>query len=188
MNLPISLSSTLGLVLAAVFGLIFGVLLNRGGVTNYNVIVNLFRLKDWTVLKIMLTAILVGGVGVYFMMQGKLLEGYHIKSMLLLGTILGGAIFGVGMAVLGYCPGTGVAAIGTGSVHALVGFLGMLAGSIAYAYSFPWIKAHILGVGDFGKVRLSDITPIPDMVWWIILLVVAVVVFRLLDKFTKSPA
>ena len=170
------------------FGLVFGVLLNRGGVTNYNVIANFFRLKDWTVMKIMLTAIVVGGVGVFFMMEAGLLQGYHIKSAQLLGLVIGGSIFGIGMATLGYCPGTGVAAIGTGSVHALVGFFGMLAGSIAYAFSYPWIKANILGVGDLGKVRLSEVTPIPDMVWWIILLLMAIVVFRLLDKFTKSPA
>jgi hypothetical protein len=38
-----------------------GVLLHRGGVANYNVIVNQFRFRDFTVLKIMLTAILVEG-------------------------------------------------------------------------------------------------------------------------------
>jgi uncharacterized membrane protein YedE/YeeE len=188
MNLPISLSSPLGLTLAGVFGLIFGVLLQRGGVTNYNVIANFFRLKDWTVMKIMLTAIVVGGVGVFFMMEAGLLEGYHIKSTQLLGLAIGGTIFGIGMATLGYCPGTGVAAIGTGSIHAFVGFLGMLVGSIAYAFSYPWVKANILSVGDLGKVRLSEVSSIPDVVWWIIIIAVALVVFRLLDKFAKSPA
>ena len=64
MNLPFPKDSIGGLALAALFGLIFGILLNKGRVTDYNVIVNLFRLKDFTVLKIMLTAIVVGGLGV----------------------------------------------------------------------------------------------------------------------------
>ena len=60
MNLPFSTSSTAGMVVAAVLGLLFGILLQKGRVTDYTVIVNLFRLRDWTVLRIMLTAILVG--------------------------------------------------------------------------------------------------------------------------------
>ena len=55
--MPIDTSTTLGMVLAVVFGFIFGGLLHRGGVTSYNVIVNQFRFKDFTVLKIMFTEI-----------------------------------------------------------------------------------------------------------------------------------
>ncbi|MCB1227471.1 MAG: hypothetical protein KDK99_16760, partial [Verrucomicrobiales bacterium] len=69
MNLPFSTSSTAGMVVAAVLGLLFGILLQKGRVTDYTVIVNLFRLRDWTVLRIMLTAILVGGIGVYALMS-----------------------------------------------------------------------------------------------------------------------
>ena len=50
--------------LAIPMGLLFGFLLHRGGVADYNVIVRQFRFRDFTVLKIMFTAILVGGVGV----------------------------------------------------------------------------------------------------------------------------
>lgn len=182
MNLPFSTSSPAGLIAAAVFGLLFGVLLNKGRVTDYNVIVNLFRLRDWTVVRVMLTAIVVGGLGVLAMMSFGLLGGWHIKDANLLALALGGGIFGVGMALYGYCPGTGVAAIATGSLHALVGFFGMIAGGIVYAFSYPWLKEHVIGVGALGKVRLSEVTPIPDVVWWIILSVVVVIVFRLLGK------
>lgn len=182
MELPISTSSTGGLILAAVFGLLFGFLLNKGRVTDYNVIVNLFRLRDWTVLRVMLTAILVGGIGVFAMMSLGWLEGWHIKDTNLLGLLLGGALFGVGMTVYGYCPGTGVAAIATGSLHALVGFLGMIVGGIAYAFTYGWVKENILSVGALGKIRLPDATPVPDIAWWIGLVVVAVVVFRLLGR------
>ena len=182
MNFPISTSSTGGLLLAAIFGLMFGILLNKGRVTDYNVIVNLFRFRDWTVLRIMLTAIVVGGLGVFLMMSVGWLEGYHIKDTNLLGLLLGGGLFGVGMVVYGYCPGTGVAAIATGSLHALVGFLGMVVGGVLYALSFGWVKANILSVGAFGKIRLTELAPIPEIAWWVVLGVVAVVLFKFLGK------
>src|SRR5690606_32218761 len=96
MNLPIE--GNAALVLAVVFGMIFGFLLHRGGVADYNVIVNQFRLIDFRVLKIMLTAILVGGAGVLAMQQAGWATA-HIKPAMLLGVIGGSAIFGVGMVL-----------------------------------------------------------------------------------------
>ncbi|YCM42198.1 YeeE/YedE thiosulfate transporter family protein [Verrucomicrobiaceae bacterium 227] len=169
MSLPFSTSSTQGLIIASILGLVFGVLLNKGRVTDYNVIVNLFRFKDLTVVKIMLTAIVVGGLGVFGMKEMGWIEGYHLKDANLLGVILGSGLFGVGMALYGYCPGTAVAAIATGRIHALVGFFGMLGGGIAYAFTYPWVKENILALGKLGKVSLSDVTGIPTGVWWLIL-------------------
>lgn len=182
MNLPIPKDSTTGLIFSAVFGLIFGVLLNKGRVTDYNVIVNLFRFKDFTVVKIMFTAIIVGGLGVFAMESAGLIEGYDIKAANLLGVAIGSAIFGVGMALLGYCPGTGVAAMATGRLHAVVGFFGMIAGGIIYALSFSWIDAHILNVAAMGKVRLPDVTGIPSIAWWVNLVAIAGGVFYLIEK------
>ena len=186
MNFPIPKDSTTGLVLSALFGLIFGVLLNKGRVSEYNVIVNLFRLKDFTVLKIMLTAIIVGGLGVFIMMNVGILHEYHIKPTNLLGIILGSGVFGVGMVLYGYCPGTAIAAVAAGRLHALVGFLGMLVGGIAYALSYTWVKANILSVGQFGKVRLSDVTGISAGIWWILLTVISAALFYWLEKRGKS--
>ena len=179
MTLPVT--GTPSLVLAVVFGFIFGLLLQRGRVANYNVIVNQFRLKDFTVLKVMFTAIVVGGVGVLALHHmGH--AAYHIKPANMLGVILGAGIFGVGMVTYGYCPGTGVAAVATGSVHALVGFAGMLAGGILYALSFRWVNEHILNVAALGKVRLPDVTGIADWIWLAILAVTAVIVFYAIER------
>jgi uncharacterized membrane protein YedE/YeeE len=165
--------------LAIPFGMLFGVLLHRGGVADYNVIVNQFRLRDFTVLKIMLTAIVVGGFGVWTL-HGAGHAEYHIKPANMLGVMLGAALFGIGMVLYGYCPGTGVAAIATGSLHALVGFAGMLAGAILYALSYPWVEKHILPVAALGKVRLPEITRTPEWAWLTGLLLVACAVFWLL--------
>ena len=170
--------------LAIPFGILFGVLLHRGGVANYNVIVNQFRFRDFTVLKIMLTAIIVGGIGVW-VLHGMGHAQYQIKPANLLGVALGAALFGIGMVLYGYCPGTGVAAIATGSLHALVGFAGMLAGAVLYALSYPWVEKHIQPVAALGKVRLPDITGIPDLGWLAILLAIAGGVFWLLERKTR---
>ncbi len=184
MSLPIQ--GEMSLLLAVVFGAIFGTLLHRGRVADYNVIVNQFRFKDFTVLRVMLTAIVVGGIGVYVLNQYGLAQ-YHIKAADMLAVTIGAALFGVGMVLYGYCPGTGVAAVGTGSLHALVGFIGMLVGGIIYALSFPWIKENILSVASYGKIRLPDITAVPDYYWLGGLAIGALVLFTFLEGKDSTP-
>ena len=179
MSLPITGGGALALAVA--FGFIFGWLLHRGGVADYNVIVNQFRLKDFTVLKVMFTAIIVGGVGV-LVLHGIGYADYHIKPANMLGVVLGSAVFGAGMVIYGYCPGTGIAAAASGSVHALVGFFGMLAGGVVYALSFRWVERNVLSVWALGKVRLPDVTGVPDWAWFAFLILVAAVVFYLLER------
>jgi uncharacterized membrane protein YedE/YeeE len=169
------------LVAAIVLGAIFGFLLHRGGVANYNVIVNQFRFRDFTVLKIMMTAIVVGGVGV-LALNSSGLANYHIKAANMLGVVLGAAIFGVGMVVYGYCPGTAIAAAAGGSLHAVVGLAGLLVGGTLYAFSFPWISAHILPVAALGKVRLPDVTGVPAFAWFIALIAIALTVFYFVER------
>ena len=185
MNFPVSAETARWLAIP--LGILFGVLLHRGGVANYNVIVNQFRFKDFTVLKIMLTAIIVGGVGVLLLKTTGHAQ-YHIKPANLLGVGLGATLFGGGMVLYGYCPGTGVVAMATGSIHAVVGFVGMLIGAVVYALSFTWIEAHIQKVGVLGKVRLPDVTSVPDWAWFIILAVIAGIVFWLIETRTPSRA
>lgn len=185
MNLPVNTETAQWLAIP--FGMIFGLLLHRGGVADYNVIVNQFRFKDFTVLKIMLTAIVVGGVGVW-VLHGAGHAEYQIKPANMLGVVLGAALFGVGMVFYGYCPGTGVAAIATGSIHALVGFAGMLVGAMLYARSYAWVEKHIQSVGALGKVRLPDVTGLPDWVWFGVLLAVAISVFWLLERGFRKAA
>jgi uncharacterized protein len=185
MNLPVSAETARWLAIP--MGIIFGVLLHRGGVANYNVIVNQFRFKDFTVLKIMFTAIIVGGIGVLLLKDTGHAQ-YHIKPANMLGVALGAALFGVGMVLYGYCPGTGVAAMATGSLHALVGFVGMLLGGVLYALSFAWVEANIQKVAALGKVRLPDVTGVPDWGWFVILSAIAGVVFWLLETRFKPAA
>lgn len=174
------------LILGGVTGLAFGFLLQKGGVTRFNVIVGQFLLKDFTVLKIMLTAIVTGAIGIYGLRHLGFEFPLHIKNTALLGNAVGGLIFGAGMAVLGYCPGTGIAAIGDGSRHAIFGVLGMLAGAALYAEVYPLLKSQVLGIGDFGKVTFATATDLSP--WWFILslLVLAVVGLNALERWEQK--
>lgn len=178
MNLPVTVETARWL--AVPMGIVFGVLLHRGGVANYNVIVNQFRFRDFTVLKIMFTAIIVGGIGVLVLHNTGHAQ-YHIKPANMLGVSLGAVLFGIGMVLYGYCPGTGVAALATGSLHAAIGFLGMLLGGVLYALSFSWVEAHIQKVAALGKVRLPEVSGIPDWGWFIFLAAIAGIVFWLIE-------
>jgi len=184
MDFPVSAETARWLAIP--MGLVFGVLLHRGGVANYNVIVNQFRFKDFTVLKVMFTAIIVGGIGVLLLKSTGHAQ-YHIKPANMLGVAVGAALFGVGMVLYGYCPGTGVAALATGSLHALSGFVGMLLGGVLYALSFTWVEAHIQKVAALGKVRLPDVTGVSDWGWFGILCLIAAVVFWLIETRFQPP-
>lgn len=174
------------LVLAVVFGAAFGFLLHRGRVADYDTIVRQFLLRDFTVIKIMTTAILVGGIGVYLLVQMGYAQ-FHIRPATLMATSLGAAIFGVGMVLYGYCPGTALAAIGGGSLHALVGAAGMIVGGAVYALSFDWVSAHIMPVANMGRLQLPQLLGVGAPVIFSVLGVGAILIFALIERRGRSP-
>ncbi len=144
------------LVLGLGFGIIFGFLLQKGGVAKYEVLMGQFLLVDFTVMKIILTAIVVGMAGV-FSMRALGLVKLHVKPTNYASNIVGGLTFGIGMASLGYCPGTGAAALGQGNYDALAGILGLMAGSYAFAETSTFLGRTIQKVGARGKLMLPDL-------------------------------
>lgn len=167
--------------LALSVGFVFGFLLNRARVTDCEVIEGQFCFRDFTMAKMLLSAIVVGGLGVLALIHFDAAV-YYVKDANILAVVLGGAIFGVAVAILGYCPGTALAATATGSLHALAAVFGMIAGAILYAFSFGWIKAHVLNVWALGKVRLPQLTGVPDIVWLLGLAVVGLAFFVWLER------
>lgn len=53
------------LILGLLFGIAFGFLLQKGGVAKYHILLGVLFLEDFTVVKVMLTAIVVGGIGIF---------------------------------------------------------------------------------------------------------------------------
>jgi hypothetical protein len=175
------------LLLGGLTGLVFGFLLQKGGVTRYNVIVNQFRFRDFTVVKTMLTAIVVGAIGIYAMLQLGMIKSLAVKPAELAMNAGGGAIFGVGMVFLGYCPGTALAAIGQGSRDAIVGVVGALVGAAVYAEVYPVLARTVEPLAKFGKITFPEITHISPWIFITILAVAAVVLFTWLERREHRP-
>ena len=64
-----TLHQSKGIQLAIGFflGIVFGFLLQKGGVTQYDVIIGQLLLTDFTVLKIMLSAVVTGMIGIHLL-------------------------------------------------------------------------------------------------------------------------
>lgn len=174
------------LILGLVTGMLFGFLLQKGRVAKYEVIVGQFLFKDWTVVKTMGTAVIVGAIGVYGLVQADL-ASLHIKPALFGGVLAGAVCFGVGMAVLGYCPGTSVAGCGEGRRDAMVGVLGMLAGAAAFVATYPQLQPIIQGLGDYGKVTLPEMTGTSPWLW-IAILAAGGLAAWFFDRYRKGQA
>ncbi|MEO6421633.1 MAG: YeeE/YedE thiosulfate transporter family protein [Candidatus Nitrotoga sp.] len=159
--------STKQLVLGCMFGIIFGFLLQKGGVAKYEVLLGSLLLTDFTVIKIMLTAILVGMIGIFGMHSFGLIK-LHVKPTKYAANLIGGLIFGIGFAVLGYCPGTGAAAVGQGNIDAFVGIGGILVGSYLYAECSRFLSATVLTWGNRDSIMLSDLMGVRLMPFLII--------------------
>ena len=153
------------LIFGLVTGILFGVLLQRAEVIRYDRQLGALLLKDMTIVKFMLSTILVGMVGVYCLVDLGLAK-LSIKPLILGGTVLGGLIFGAGWGLLGYCPGTAGGALGEGRVDALAGMAGMLVGAAAYAVAYPLLKTTVLTWGDYGKVTLPQLM---DQSHWVLI-------------------
>ncbi|HEV2426382.1 MAG TPA: YeeE/YedE thiosulfate transporter family protein [Terriglobia bacterium] len=90
--------------IAVVLGLFFGFFLERAGFSSARKLTAQFYLKDWAVLKVMFTAIVVAMLGlVYFSLMGWLNMGQvYIPATFLWPQLAGGLLLGAGFIVGGY--------------------------------------------------------------------------------------
>jgi uncharacterized membrane protein YedE/YeeE len=142
-------------MLGLVTGVVFGFLLQKGRVLRFDKQIGAMLLKDMTIFKFMLSAILVGMVGITLLTDAGIITSSH-KPMNLGAVLLGGALFGAGWAVMGYCPGTSIGALGEGRWHAVFAIAGMVAGAAIYAELYPLFKSTVLVWKDFGKIGLPE--------------------------------
>jgi hypothetical protein len=78
------------LLYGLVTGIAFGFLLQKGRVLRYDRQLGVLRLKDMTIIKFMLSSVMVGMVGVYLLVDLELAK-LSIKATILGGNILGGS-------------------------------------------------------------------------------------------------
>lgn len=169
------------LMYGLITGFLFGFLLQKGRVLRFEKQINALLFKDLTIIKFMLSSVVVAMVGTYLLVDLELAK-LSIKTTILGANIIGGILFGLGWGVLGYCPGTSIGAVAEGRGDALWGVLGMLAGAALYAEAFPAMKASILTWGNMGKITLPQLLGINH--WFVIVpfVIGTLFLFRWIEK------
>ena len=164
-------------VIAALAGILFGFLLQKGGVTKYDVIIGQLLLEDFTVVKIMLSAAVTGMILVHVLRSLGLAQ-LHPKFGGVGQTVIGALLFGVGFGTLGYCPGTLAGAVGNGCLDALAGgVVGALIGAGLFAAWYPKLRETILRRGWFGDLTFPQLFKVNA---WVVVLPAAVMIVGLL--------
>jgi len=170
-----------GPLVAVLLGFGFGFVLERAGFGSGCKLTAQFRLTDWSVFKVMFTAIVFTAVGIYALEQLGLLqaEAIYVPIPYLWAIAVGGALIGAGFAVGGYCPGTSAVGLMTGRIDAIVFFVGLLVGTYLFAALFPQLDA-LTTAGEFTKGdRLPELLGLPEWLVLAALVATAVGVFFL---------
>lgn len=156
-------------------GAVFGALLQLSGASSHTKIIRALRLKDLTIMKLILAAIGAGVMGVHLLDVFGLAH-MKVKDLYLPGLVLAGLIFGVGFAVAGYCPGTALAAAAEGKPDAWATVVGGLLGALVFAFLAPELELLLVGMGQYGPVTLQGslglpglflAAPLSALCWWL---------------------
>jgi hypothetical protein len=187
-------------LLGALTGAGFGVVLYKVGATRYSRVMGMLTLRDTKVMKFAFTAIGVASLLYGLAAALGLAEGWGLapRVMPFLGWahVLGGALFGVGMGVSGLCPGTCVAKTGGRGGEKKFAGLAAVAGLVAGVLAYGAVKDRLLEGGVLAAhqkpLTLHGALGLPyaaaALVFGALLLVVAFLVDRLTREKAYQPA
>lgn len=154
-------------------GILFGYVLENAGFGSPRKLSAQFRLQDWSVLKVMFTAVVVAAIGLWLAKAWGWIDAgsYYIPTPFYWAILVGGLLIGAGFALGGYCPGTSVVGLAGGRLDALVFMAGMVLGTALFARGFGSLEGlYYAAEGPQGQT-LMDLTGIPE---WLVLLVLVV--------------
>ena len=180
-------------IVAGIVGIGFGAALERAGLGNAPKLAGQFTLTDFTVFKVMFTAIVVAMLGAFWASRLGLLDlaRVYVPETFLAPQLIGGAVFGVGFALAGLCPGTSCVSAATGRGDGLAVVLGFLAGVAGTAALLPLLQAFYLSTPR-GTLLLPDVLGVPYGVVVLAVVVVAgigfVVAERIEARAVRKPA
>ena len=92
----------MNIVIPVVLGAMFGFSLNKAGLTKYHRIANQFRFRDMMVMKFIMTTLAVAMIGLFILHGLGLVTFPSLPATYIVGNLVGGLIFGVGMSLVGY--------------------------------------------------------------------------------------
>lgn len=169
MNFPLENSGMPAIVVAGFF---FGYFLEVSGLGSPRKLTAQFTLRDWSVFKVMFTAIVVAAAGLWLfdVLGWHRFDALKTPTPFYWAMALGGALLGAGMAIGGYCPGTSVVGLFSGRLDAVFFMLGMLIGTALFGASFDDLQGlYLAALGPKGQT-LSALTGLPT---WLLLLLLA---------------
>lgn len=146
------------IVLAIIIGLLFGFVLQKSGAANPQRIIGMLRLKDLHLMKAILLGIGLSSLLLFVMLALGLVDNDNLSVKTAhFGVIIGGAILGVGWAVAGFCPGTGVVAVGARRKDALFFVLGGLVGAFIFILAYGFLEqTFVFDKLGGGKATLAE--------------------------------
>lgn len=162
------------IITGLLMGLVFGLALEKSRVFEPGVIVGQMQLRNFTMLKVFLSAVTTGLV-VLAALSGFGFVKLAPKATLYAADIAGGVILGVGITLAGACPGTVLAQVGAGYRDAWATLLGGLCGALAFSYMEPTLRPWI--DGGPGKLTLDQLVGLPF--WQVALVFAALLVLML---------
>ncbi len=150
------------LVFAFIIGIAFGFVLEQGGFSSGRKITGVFYFRDFAVPKVMFTAMLTAGMGIMVGHGLGLMDATAVfmPPTFIWAHLLGGLLFGVGMVVSGYCPGTAVASSAIGRKDAMMAIVGMLIGTVFFSEIRTGIS-EFMYAGNLGVISLGEVFHLP---------------------------
>ena len=145
------------LVLVFLIGIIFGGIIQYTRVDKFEKIAGFSMLKDTIIPKMLFLTVGLTSIGLYFMIDAGT-ANYHVKPIIWQGLIIGGILFGISMAILGKCPGTGPVSIAEGRIDVLVGAIGGLLGGLVFTLYYDDIFKPLMGESS-GNLVLPELFP-----------------------------
>ncbi|QQL45217.1 DUF6691 family protein [Sulfuriroseicoccus oceanibius] len=164
------------ILLALLLGGLFGFVLERAGAANPDKIIGMLTLKDLHLMKAIFSAIGIASLLLFAGVAMGLVEISHlsIKGMYP-GVLIGGALLGLGWALGGFCPGTGVVAAGRGRKDALTFILGGLVGAWIFTLQYEglaeagWMESWFGGKATLVDTGAKGATPLLEGEWTLVL-------------------
>jgi len=166
--------------LVFLIGVVFGGIVQYSRVDKFEKIAGFSMLKDTIVPKMLFLAVGLSSIAIYFMVEAGVAH-LHIKPLILPGLIIGGILFGISMAILGKCPGTGPVSIAEGRVDVLVGAIGGLLGGLVFTLFYDDVFKPLQG-DSLGTMVLSNLFEGNEQLSVLIFGVVVVLIAILIPK------
>ena len=183
---PLADGPAAGVAVPVAIGVAFGWFLERGGLGSARRIAGQFTLADFTVVKVMFSAILTAALGLFWV--GRLgvvdLSLVWIPETRPLAQALGGVLFGAGFAIAALCPGTSCVAAASGRTDGFAAIVGLLAGTAIFVAAYPLV-APIHDGASRGPLTIPQALGVPTGAVLLALALLAIGAFLLAERLER---